>query len=88
MQVELHHGFHWVCPYCGTENWQLSVPYSPAHDLASLDEEGEAELKDVLGLEPWQELPEEELQGAFYTAPDHVICKRCDSTYIGVEPEE
>lgn len=75
--VELEPAFRWVCPECMESNWVLSETKKPT----------EEELRQQFDIEPWQELPEE-YQGEWYSYPDEVMCRGCQSVYKADDPNE
>ena len=86
MQVTLEHAYHWVCPYCGTSNWQLAVPIAlTKEDFEATDED---ELQEAMDLEPWETIPVDELEGVVLSHSAVVCCSRCESHYQAVSDDE
>jgi transcription elongation factor Elf1 len=71
--VEVRLAFAFDCPECGQENFARSV----FHEF-SQDEQ--AEMADELGERPQT--------GKWITNPEHVICSKCGSQFIALNPGE
>ncbi len=65
--VELHPAFVWDCPSCGCENFCRTI-------VREFDEETEAELRDELGVQPYD-------QGYFFMKPKTVTCNGCKKLF-------
>ena len=80
--VTLEHAWFWRCPQCSEDNFARSVEVENLHD------QPEDFIRDALGLEPWEELPDlDELQGEFFMAPEAVQCKKCGTEVDCFEPD-
>lgn len=71
--VSLEQAWFWQCPRCQTGNYARSVQA----DIAEVPEEA---VREMLDLEPWQELPKE-VEGHFVTAPEFVKCAHCSAEF-------
>lgn len=72
--VELFQGFYWDCPSCRTRNWTegRQVPADVAEEA----------IRDELGLEEDEELPEGADDPAdMVMVPDEVTCSKCGGKY-------
>lgn len=67
--VSLEQAWFWECPRCRKGNYARSVQ-------ADISEAPEAAVREMLDLEPWEELPED-VEGQFVTAPEFVKCAHC-----------
>lgn len=59
----------WTCPNCNAENVHMGIPFKE-------DEDDEAQARDELGIQPWEELPE------LMTYPDTVCCGKCNLEFF------
>lgn len=70
-KVELLPAFVWDCPQCGRENFVRGL-------VPELDEDELAEVRDRLGVEPWEE-------GFPLMAPSEVECSHCKSGWQSID---
>ena len=78
--VELFSAFSWICDNCGKRNFERGV-------TLELTQENEAHLKEQMGLQPWEELPQED-DGEWMIAPAIVTCKYCATKYKTLDKED
>lgn len=71
--VSLEQAWFWQCPRCRTGNYARSVQA----DIAEVPEDA---VREMLDLEPWEELPAE-VEGHFVTAPESVKCAHCSAEF-------
>lgn len=83
--VDLTSAWFWTCPNCRAENF-VRPPKSV--DLESLPDD---ELRELLGLEPWQDVSEI-ADGSFDLVPERVACHVCLHQFVsripGVDPDD
>ena len=72
--IVLQTAFAWDCPKCGYQNFVKGLP------VDSSDEEVEEALREINGIEEWEEVPSD-LGGEFVMAPERVICDECENEY-------
>lgn len=77
--VELTPAWFWQCPNCKSENF-VRVP--PVSDTSEFSED---ELRTMLKLDPWEEIPDC-TDGSFILAPEHVVCVVCLHVFPALEP--
>jgi hypothetical protein len=76
MKAELFEAFGWFCDNCGHLN-TIKMLREDVHEI-ELTESEEEKLRESLGLEPWETIPDpEELGGAFINVPSNVTCSHC-----------
>ncbi len=73
--VNLEQAFVWSCPKCQKRNFLESSTLELSGEAR---EEAYRLLKD---LEPWQELPEDWAHFEMCSAPKHVTCEGCRTSY-------
>lgn len=66
--VELRMAYEWTCPECGTDHFHRGL-------VPELDEEDQQQVKDQLGIEPWEE-------GLLMMAPEKVTCPDCKGEFV------
>lgn len=70
-RVEIHPAYVWECPDCRCENFVRPIHYVPetAEDIA--------QVREFLGLDEWQPIPDGEL----HMAPKEAPCAYCGKTW-------
>lgn len=84
VKVDLFEAFAWFCPGCGHLNTMKMVKEDP--NKAVLDEKEEQAFKESLGLEPWEEVPED-IPGNLVHIPYEVTCLHCRVVYATNPPD-
>jgi hypothetical protein len=75
LKAKLNQAWYWNCRRCGHHNYTEGVPapLSP--------EEREAALREELGLEPYQSVPDDIPDDVFVVCPDEVSCIACKTMH-------
>lgn len=69
-KVDLMQAFSWICPLCGTRNFERAI-------RMEMEEEKEKNIKEgITDCNAWVDN-----SGGLYMAPTHVTCKRCTKKY-------
>lgn len=68
IEVELRPAYVWDCPSCGVEQFHRGL-------VPEMDEEEERELRERLGIEPWD-------TGCWTMMPKNVKCTECGKEYL------
>jgi hypothetical protein len=71
--VSLEQAWFWQCPRCQKGNYARSV-------AADMTEVPEDTVREMLGLESWQEIPAD-IGCQFVTAPEFVKCAHCSAEF-------
>ena len=82
-QVLLEQAWRWICPRCEEENWARSQVFTP---VPGKDDDL---MREMMELEPHEEVPWEEMQAEeLCWKPDEVMCKKCASSWMTIDPAE
>lgn len=85
LKVQLYEAFCWFCVNCGHLN-TIKMLRQDVQDV-ELTEDEETKLRESLGLEPWESVPDgEELGGSLIHVPFHVTCLHCKLSFGTVMP--
>lgn len=83
-EVELHDAFIWDCDDCGRENTVRCIPVLDA-DI-DLSEEQEDQIREDLGMHPWESIEPEAIAQALVRIPYEVTCKYCEASFHASPP--
>lgn len=75
--VKLETAFAWTCPCCSSRNFVDGK-------LLDAAEIGEEEVREMMGLDQWEQIPEptEKIQHEFIEHPDNVKCTSCGLPFV------
>lgn len=74
IEVKVRTALQWYCPCCFQRNW---VDPIVKFDVVS----GEQKFREIMEIEPWQELPDNWRDHDIAQVPETVKCDGCDKTF-------
>lgn len=85
ISVKLEEAFYWPCPACGHMNMSKMRRHDGSIPLSDAEID---DLRQHLGLEPWEKLPPtSELGGVLIDVPANVTCLNCKTSFVAEPPD-